>query len=160
MSADAGLSAPADKYNTQRWTLFLIWSLFIIWSMDIARPSESPFIGSIGKVFVKIGFPEWTPAKIYHFCAFTLWAVLLAGALCRGYRHVLPMRYVILCVLGLLVFAAIPEGLQHFNSARHPAWFDIGVNFAGGLVGLACQTVVAQHAGNPDELPGKNSIKN
>ena len=117
--------------------------------MDIARPADSQFIGSIGKAFVRVGLPEWTPAKIYHFCAFTLWAVLLAGALSHGYRRVLLLRHTLVCVLGLMAFAAIPEWLQQFNSARHPSWFDVGVNFSGGLIGLACQTVVAQHGGAP-----------
>ena len=146
MTAEREVHDPAagNPHGVRRWTAFVVWTLFILWSMDVARPSESPWVKSIGKLFAGYGLPEWTPAKLYHFGSFALWTLLLSGALARGYRSALNAKQIALCLLSLVAFAAIPEGLQHFNSARTPAWFDVALNFTGGLMGLAFQSIVAR----------------
>ena len=141
--------AITHAHAVRRWLAFAVWTLFVLWSMDVARPSESAWVHSINDAFVRCGFPEKTPAKLYHFASFVLWTVLLAGALAQGYRVALSRKQIALCLIGLGAFAAIPEGLQHFNSARTPAWFDVAINFSGGVVGLAFQSVVARKPAPP-----------
>jgi hypothetical protein len=135
----------SHPHSVRRWAALAVWTLFILWSMDVARPSESAWVGSISKAFVHYGFPEWTPAKLYHFGSFVLWTLLLSGALARGYRVALNGKQIAICLLTLIAFATIPEGLQRFNAARTPAWFDACVNFLGGLMGLAFQSIIARN---------------
>lgn len=144
---------PTSSRNVQRWVAFAFWTLVIFWSMDITRPSESQWVGTLQKFFVRHGLPEYTPAKLYHCGSFALWSVLLAGALARGYARNLSRTQVTVALLALAGFAGIPELLQNLNPARTPSWFDVGINLTGGLLGLALQTLVARHGENaPAEM--------
>lgn len=137
----------APDRSPQRWLVFTVWTLVLLWSMDIARPNESQWVGSIQKMFVRCGMPECMPAKLYHCSSFGLWTILLAGALANGYLRTLARSQRVAAITALILFAGIPELLQHLNRARTPSWFDVGVNITGGLIGLALQAVLAQQCG-------------
>ncbi len=130
--------------SPQRWLVFGVWTLILLWSMDIVRPAESQWVGKLQKLFVHYGLPEWTPAKLYHAGSFALWTVLLSGALACGYLRKLSRSQSYGVIAALLLFAGIPELLQHLNPARTPSWFDVGVNITGGLIGVGMQALVAR----------------
>jgi VanZ family protein len=138
----------------QRWVVFAFWTLVIFWSMDITRPKEAEWVNSLQKFCAHHGFPECTPAKLYHCGSFALWSVLLAGALAQDYAKNLTRAQITVTLLALVGFAGIPEVFQNFNSARTPTWFDVGINISGGLLGLALQTLAARYAEHaPPAMP-------
>ena len=147
---------PRVSSDRTRWLVFGIWTLVLLWSMDIVRPADSQWVGSLQKIFKRYGFPESTPAKLYHCGSFALWTILLAGALAKGYAKSLTRTQRIATLGTLLAFAGIPELLQHLNPARTPSWFDVGINITGGLLGLALQVVLARYC-EPASTPQTSS---
>ena len=143
MTVDPAVEA-IGKRAPWRWVVFAFWTAIILYSMDIFRPAESPSVGVITKWFTQRGLPEYTPEKLYHGLSFIVWSILLAGAVARGYLAILSRHRLYICMIALVLFAGLPEGLEHFNLARSPSWADAGLNLCGGAVGLVCQVVVAR----------------
>ncbi|MFH0938593.1 MAG: VanZ family protein [Planctomycetota bacterium] len=131
------------KRNFWRWVIFAFWTAVIFYSMDIFKPTESQIVGMIKEWFVQHGLPERAPDKLYHGWSFVAWSILLAGAVARGYLTILSRRQLYICILTLILFVGLPEGLQHFNPTRVPSWSDVGINLSGGVVGLVCQVTIA-----------------
>ena len=134
-----------QNFNTARWFVFAAWTLAIFYLMDIFKPSESPLVDSISGFFGGFGLPYYTPAKLFHAFTFFTWSVLFAGALAQGYLAQLSVPIKRMCIVATVVFACIPEGLQHFNPARTPSWYDVMINVAGGMLGLACRELAIRH---------------
>ena len=127
-----------------RTFLLVVWTLFILWSMDVSRPSESPWVHNLSKWFGHHGMPEYTPAKLYHCGSFFLWVILLAGALAGAYWMPLSPKVLRGTILALIVFASTTEALQSLNSVRTPSLIDVGINVAGGSLGLLFQAFAAR----------------
>jgi hypothetical protein len=138
------MNSAEGAQQTRRLLLLTIWTLIILWSMDIARPSESAWVGTIQHWFRQQGLPEYTPAKLYHCGSFFIWIILLAGTLARGYWVVLPLVVLAQSCVSLAIFASTTEVLQLFNQARHASIVDVLINISGGALGLLFQWIVAR----------------
>lgn len=128
-----------------RWILFIFWTGFIFYTMDVFKPSEVQWVGSVAQWFSSKGLPSYTPAKIFHWCVFSGWTFLLGGALEGAYWTPLSLKNLRICICALFAFVAVPEGLQYFNPARTPAILDVAINFVGGIGGLVFRSVVGRH---------------
>ncbi|MGD0088941.1 MAG: hypothetical protein ABSE73_03405 [Planctomycetota bacterium] len=129
-----------------RWFVFLVWTGFILYSMDIFIPAQSRVVGTIARLFVSLGLPAYTPAKVFHWGVFLVWSPLLAGALEGGYWRRFTGRNLRLCVYGLLLFGTLTEALQYFNPARTPALLDAGLNVLGGGTGLCLRRLAGSQS--------------
>ena len=84
------------------------------------------------------------PAKLFHFGSFALWAFLLGSALAGNCLQAVTKRAYLVFALAALIFVWLPEVLQTLNPDRHPAWLDVGINFAGALLGAAAQFLLVR----------------
>jgi len=85
-----------------------------------------------------LGTPSFLPS-LAHFVLF------LGMALAARLR---PLAFSVICIaVAALGLGLLSEGLQFFAVDRHPRWRDVGIDFAGALVGLACAEVVSRYSG-------------
>ena len=119
-----------------RWAALFAWSgailLFTLTSGDWFKEWLLFFI----KISRDLDMPSYTPAKLFHFSAYAIWALMLAGAV-KG-KYFAPPRlweYVLFAAI-TLCFGALQEGLQLLNPCRRPSGLDVLINFSGGVFGL------------------------
>lgn len=107
--------------------LVLAWRL-VAWGMALAI-----LVGSLWPSMPAV--PGGLSDKLLHFLAYVALALVFTAAFSR--RHWLAIA------LGLAVFGALVEVLQHVLPGRREAeWLDLGSNLAGIATGLAAALAV------------------
>lgn len=129
--------------------LLLFWVLGILFPMALLGRVWPAF----GRVFEALFAPDWVHVLMHGFLYLVL-AFLLAGWL----RPASPKLYALLLGLVLLV-GVFHEGLQLVTRNLWPGWgpelFDLGVDLAGGTLGLVLFRLRFPHRSADVLLPGR-----
>jgi len=132
------------KGRMLRWVLALLWSTVFLYLLIAFNPTGSKLASLAGSWSARLGLPPGLLFKAGHVFGYVLWIFLWCGVVSGGYRRPLPRWSWVWIPLGIFLLAAIPEGLQGLNPARHPAWMDVGYNALGAVIGLGIRLVVVR----------------
>ena len=118
---------------SRRWVPCYVWLGIMLWAMVILSPKESPTWGEVTQLFWWI--PPFMFHKVLHFFSYLILAQLIALGRLNGWRKRFDAASLRTFFIFGLPWCGAFELLQFFNPARTPAWFDVGINFAGLMTG-------------------------
>ena len=111
----------------------MIARLVLAWRLLALGMALAILVGSLWPTMPAV--PGGMSDKLLHFLAYVALALAFAAAFSR--RHWLAIA------LGLAVFGAVIEILQHWlSSSREGEWLDLGANLGGIATGLAMALAV------------------
>jgi hypothetical protein len=126
-----------------RWAVCVAATIWLAYAMSVAQPADWPAVEVAQDWAASSGMQSLLPSECFHCVALGIWAILLAGAVARGYLWPLTKKQVFKVVPAALFFAIALEILQFLNVERVPMVFHAALNVTGVLAGLLIQSAAA-----------------